>query len=117
MFSAALFVRFLAGTLCFILVRNEVPGARVIFIACVVVAGSAFGGAFTIKCSMTSDVTDLEQARAHGLRDEGKIIAFFDVSSKAMAGTLLAFALWMVDVSGYVADVVPQNVETQNAIR
>jgi len=111
-FSAAVFSRALASGIGFFVVDSVSA-----YVVCVVVLGSTFGGIFAVKFSMISDVADVEQWRAGGLRDEGKIIALFDVATKAAGGLLLAFSFLMIDMSGYSAGVVPQNLETQASIR
>ena len=87
-----------------------------LYVVCVVIAGTALGGMGILKFSMMADVADVEQLRANGLRDEGKLVGLFDISSKICASVLLAVGFQLIEASGYEADTVPQNEETRRTL-
>ncbi|CAK9090637.1 unnamed protein product [Durusdinium trenchii] len=78
-------------------------GAVPIYSTCIVLAGLSFGGVPVLRFSMLADVADLAQLRSGGKRDEGKLVALFDISSKLAASALVALGFAVIDLSGYQA--------------
>lgn len=78
-------------------------GAVPIYSTCIVLAGLSFGGVPVLRFSMLADVADLAQLRSGGKRDEGKLVALFDISSKLAASALVAPGFAVIDLSGYQA--------------
>lgn len=93
--------------------RESVP----VYVACLFSAGIAFGGTAVVRFSMMADVADVQQLLCDGKRDEGKLVALFDISGKLASSVLIAVSFWVIEFSGYQPDVVPQTPRVQWTIR
>lgn len=107
----------LQATILLIVFSFARKGTVTLYATCVGLAGTSFGGVSALKFSILSDVTDVEQLRAGGLRDEGKIVGLFDISAKVSSSILVALSFWMIDVAGYEAEKIPQNARAELMIR
>lgn len=90
-------------------------GSVALYSGCIIVAGISFGGVPVIRFSMLGDVSDLLQLQS-GRKDEGKLVAVFDISSKLAASALISLGFTVIDLSGYQADE-PQGPAAKLAIR
>lgn len=111
--AGAMLVHGLGFLLIFSIVGRGMTNVFLIIVMCI---GMSVGGS-SLKYSLLSDVADVEQLRAGGLRDEGKLIGLFEISSKIASTFLVSVAFWMIDVSGYQAGVVPQTEDVILTIR
>eukprot|EP00435_Cladocopium_sp_Y103_P059498 s384_g21.t1 len=91
-------------------------GSMAVYSGCIIVAGISFGGVPVIRFSMLGDVADLLQLQSAGRKDEGKLVAVFDISSKLAASALISLGFTVIDLSGYKADE-PQGPSATLAIR
>lgn len=90
-------------------------GSVAVYSGCIIVAGISFGGVPVIRFSMLGDVSDLLQLQS-GRKDEGKLVAVFDISSKLAASALISLGFTVIDLSGYQAGE-PQGPSAKLAIR
>ena len=107
-------VQFSVLGLIFAAVERQALG---MYVACIISAGTVMGGSSVVRFSMMADVADALQVLTRGHRDEAKIVALFDISSKLAASLLVALGFLFIDTSGFQADVVPQPEAAGFAIR
>lgn len=107
-------VQFSVLGLIFVAVERQALG---MYVACIISAGSVMGGSSVVRFSMMADVADALQLLTRGHRDEAKIVALFDISSKLAASLLVALGFLVIDISGFRADMVPQSHSARLAIR
>ncbi|CAE7821619.1 uidB, partial [Symbiodinium necroappetens] len=107
-------VQFSVLGLIFAAVERQALG---MYVACIISAGTVMGGSSVVRFSMMADVADALQLLTRGHRDEAKIVALFDISSKLAASLLVALGFLFIDTAGFRADVVPQPEAARFAIR